>query len=178
MAYEEYYDLIYRAKDIDTKYVVYGLDGEHLSRNADPKSFVYKSLLLASEMVNEFLSLEKELGKTILAREGLIISKNLEDLLSIKVINPMKNPAYMMGDLLCFAFNRENINDELFISIFYKCASNIDNHFTYHMSKQNYEKNDYSKGKDKLWVGYAEAYINYHKEERICYLNIDDVSEM
>lgn len=161
MAYEEYLDLIEKANNSDTKYVLYVLDGVGEDRKNNQKSFVDNSLILMNKMKDLFLN------NNSLVDEYPIKINNKE---SDSLVAYYNNPCFIKGDLIGFYFYKDKINDSIFKKAFdeaYECTSK---QFRYHFSKCNYETNDYSKGNNLLYVGYALAYLNDHKEVRLCTL--------
>lgn len=167
MAYEEYLDYIERAKK-EGQYVLYTLDGDGKSRSKDPELFIFKTLQLMGEMTRLFMCFEK--GSNGLVRDEFI---SLNEKLNYpnKGFRCNNNPNLVNGDLVSFYFHRENISLELFEKVFYMACKNVNNDYKYHLAIQEYETNDYSKGSELLWVGYAQQYLNDNKKARIKDLN-------
>lgn len=171
MAFEEYLDLIDNAKRSETPYVLYTLDGIGKERQGEKShEFVNKSLELLLEMKNEFIALEEQTGNRILVRDNKIqFAKNKKDLVCYDgAFACYHNPNFTSGDLLSFYFYSKNMSLDLFKKVFEKCAKKIDNKFTYHVAKIGYQTNDYYFANNLLWVGYAQQYLNFNKNERIC----------
>lgn len=167
MAYEEYLDYIARAKNTG-KYVLYTLDGEGISRKDNPQLFVFKTNELIGEMTRLFLCLEKD--ENILVRDSnIMLNEKLNYMAEGFRCN--NNPNLVNGDLVSFYFYKDMIDIETFIKVFNMACKNVKNNFRYHLAIQEYETNDYSKGSDLLWVGYAQQYLNNNKKERIKVLN-------
>ena len=178
MAYEEYIDLINKCKSINTKYVLFALDGT-AERKTDGGEFAQKSLELMIEMTNQFLHLEKQTGKKYLVTEDVELCKSINDLLKTKKtkkgLSCLYNPNFVSGDFISFYFYKDSITVDLFVDIFQKSAKIVNNKFDYHFSKQNYQTNDYLKGKNLLWVGYAGQYLERTKSGRLFDLNYKNV---
>ena len=168
MAYEEYLDLVERANSTNAKYVVYTLDGIGAERQgAQSKVFVEKSFELLIAIKEEFLKIEKEIGKKILVRDEIVSLFEDNNLVKDKTFSCYINPNFSSGDMLSFYFYNNTISVELFVNVFNKCAKEVGNKFTYHFAKSNYETNDYAKGNKFLWVGYAQQYLNSQKSQRL-----------
>ena len=162
MGYEEYNDLIERAQ-IDGKYIVIAIDGEHESRRKNYGLFIEQSLALMKEMKNIFLNMEKD--EMILARDdNMVVS---EYPLPQKMIWPVSwNPFFTSGDLIAFYFYSDKMNIDTFKKVFYEASKKINNEFNYHLSYMKYETNDRIKGSSLLWCGYALQCLNCDKSLR------------
>ena len=168
MAYEEYLDYIKRAKT-QGKYVLYTLDGVKDSRNNNPELFIFKSNQLMGEMTRLFLCSER-CDNEILVRDNIIL---LNEKLNYMAdgFRCNNNPNLVNGDLISFYFYKDSITPEMFEKVFNIAAKAVNNDFKYHLAIQEYETNDYTKGSQLLWVGYAQQYLNENKKERIKVLN-------
>ena len=167
MAYEEYLDYISRAKTTG-KYILYTLDGVGESRKNSPELFVFKTNQLIGEMTRLFLCLEKE--NHILVRDTYIMLNEKLNYMA-EGFRCNNNPNLVNGDLISFYFYKDMINIETFEKVFNTACKNVGNNFKYHLAIQEYETNDYSKGSELLWVGYAQQYLNNNKKVRIKVLN-------
>lgn len=161
MAWEEYIDLIEKANKKDTKYVLYSLDGVHADRESNHKDFLVNSHILMRKMTEIFLNMDENI---LVNERPICIDKSANGMEGL--ITYYNNPNFTHGDLISFYFYREKISDELFKKVFSEAYEYTSKQFRYHLSKCNYETNNYASGNRLLYVGYALGYINDCKDIR------------
>ena len=158
MSWEEYKDLIEKANNKQTKYVVYSLDGVGEDRKEKHKEFIDDSLILMEKMKEIFLNINPQI---LVQEKPISLNKKTPE------IPYYTNPNIIRADLISFYFYNDLISEELFKDVFNKAYEYTSKQFRYHLSKCNYETNDYGEGNKLLYVGYALSYINDSKHIRI-----------